>query len=348
MVQLVPTRLLLGGPMETLGRLQAELAVRQKELASGEKADGGLVHGADQRRAISLRGVLGDIESHVRANGAISARLAAVQSSLGNVAESAANFIRDAIAARGAPNGRAMTGAAAGAQLQDLSRLMGTRVGGFAVFAGQNLDAKPLVDFTGDDGAAARAAIDGAFSSHFGFPPSDPAAGALTPVALTAFLDGPFALLFDEASFAAAWSGAGVQPMQAELSPGVTGAAGSSANQQGMRDMAKALAAFSHFSGSQVSDAAFDALGDRALQTLGGARDALTGHQAAIGQAEERVRLANDRLSDLELVTSRALVSMSAADPTETAARINTLLTGIEASYAMTARLQRLSLVNVL
>jgi flagellar hook-associated protein 3 FlgL len=226
--------------------------------------------------------------------------------------------------------------------------LMGTSVGGFPVFAGQNLDEQPLMDFAGADGAPARSAIDAAFNTHFGFLPGDPAASTLLPADIEAFHDGPFAALFDQTGFSANWSGAGTAAMQAELSPGVAGMAGSSANQPGIRAMAQALAAFAHFSGSALNDATFTALGDRAVATMGRARDAITAQQASVGLAQERVAQANQRLGDLELVTSRALISMTEADPTETAARINTLLTGIEASYAMTARLQRLSLVNVL
>jgi flagellar hook-associated protein 3 FlgL len=93
---------------------------------------------------------------------------------------------------------------------------------------------------------------------------------------------------------------------------------------------------------------AFKGLIDASLNSSGIARRGLTAAQANLGLAEERVSDARARLGEMETVFSRSLNDLEATDPFDVAARINTLLTGIEATYAMTARLQRLSLVNFL
>ncbi|MGL4405085.1 MAG: flagellin, partial [Notoacmeibacter sp.] len=92
----------------------------------------------------------------------------------------------------------------------------------------------------------------------------------------------------------------------------------------------------------------YKGLVDSALGSTRIANEGLTSAQASLGLSQERVSNATDRLGDMETVFSRSLNDLEATDSFEVAARINTLLTGIEASYAMTARLQRLSLINFL
>ncbi len=347
-MQLLPTRLVNAGPIEALGRMQADLALRQKELSTGRKADAGLEAGSEIRRNIALNSSLNEIEAFQRQNGTVSARLGGAQLALGSIAEAAANFLSNGIPAREAQNARFLMGQAAGNALTDMNRLLNTKVGGFPVFGGQNLDANPMKDFNSAEGAPAKAAIDAAFQNQFGFLPDNAQAANLNAADLKTFFDGPFSALFDGPNWGTLWSNASPSAMKAEISPGVTAETSSTSHSQGLRDLAKGYVALSYFSDKTVSDPAFKGLIDASLGSTSVARSGLTYEQAKLGLAEERISTANTRLGDMETVFSRSLNDLEATDPFDVAARINTLLTGIEASYAMTARLQRLSLINFL
>jgi flagellar hook-associated protein 3 FlgL len=347
-MQILPTRLINAGPMEGLARLQSELALRQKELSTGRKADVGLDAGSEIRRNISLKSSLSEIEAFQSLNGVVAARLGGAQSALGSIAKAAGDFLSDGIPARDAPNARFLMGQSASTALADMNRSLNTQIGGFPVFGGQSLDTTPMKDFSGAEGAPARAAIDAAFQGQFGFLPNDAQAANLSAADMKAFFDGGFSALYDGTNWETLWSNASASPMRAEISPGVAAETSATTHLQGIKDLAKGYIALSYFKDTAVTDVAFKGLIDASLNSAGTARSGLTSAQANLGLAEERISNANARLGEMETVFSRSLSDLEATDPFDVAARINTLLTGIEATYAMTARLQRLSLVNFL
>ena len=347
-MQILPTRLVNAGPMEGIARLQAELALRQKELSTGRKADVGLEAGSEIRRNISLKSSIAGIESFQRQNGVIASRLGGAQSALTSIASAAANFVSNAIPARDAPNARLLMGQAATTGLADFTRNLNTEIGGFPVFGGQNLSNPPMKDFTSAEGAPAKAAIETAFQGQFGFPPNDPLSTNLSAADLKLFFDGPLSALFQSANWGTLWSNAGSTPMQGEIAPGVLAETNATTHQQGIRDLAKAYVALTYFKDMPVTDVAYKGLIDASLNSAGSARSGITDAQVNLGLAQERVSNATARLGEMETVFSRSLNDLEATDPFDVAQRINTLLTGIESSYAMTARLQRLSLVNFL
>ena len=347
-MQLLPTRLVNSGPMEGLARLQTELALRQKELSTGRKVDVGLEAGSEIRRNFSLKSSIAEIESLQRQNGVAASRLGGAQSALGAIAEATDKFVSDGIAARDAPNARRLMGQAASNSLADMNLLLNTRIGGFPVFGGQSLDANPMKAFDSIEGAPAKDAINAAFQSAFGFLPDDSQAATLNAADMKAFFEGPFVELFDGLNWETLWSNASASPMRAEILPKVTAETGSTTHLQSLKNLTAGYVALAYFEDKPVTDAAFKGLIDSSLGLTSAARGELTSAQANLGLAEARVSDANTRLGEMETVFSRSLNDLEATDPFDVAARINTLLTGIEASYAMTARLQRLSLVNFL
>jgi flagellar hook-associated protein 3 FlgL len=133
-----------------------------------------------------------------------------------------------------------------------------------------------------------------------------------------------------------------------EIAPGRLSEAGSSANQPGFAKLMQAYGAAAAFSGSALNDGARGALADAARDTVSAARGTIGAAQSRLGFAEERVADASSGLGDMQAVLARAKADGEAVDMFETASRINTLTAALEASYAMTARLQRLSLVSYL
>ena len=70
--------------------------------------------------------------------------------------------------------------------------------------------------------------------------------------------------------------------------------------------------------------------------------------RTSVGIASERVQNATDRASLQKDVFTSDLQELEAVDPYEVSARINELTLQLETSYALTGRLQRLSLLNFL
>ena len=72
----------------------------------------------------------------------------------------------------------------------------------------------------------------------------------------------------------------------------------------------------------------------------------LTRSIARLGIVEERVSDANARMEFQRNILQQELSSLTDVDPYETAFKLNQLLTSLESSYAATARIQSLSLLN--
>ncbi len=62
--------------------------------------------------------------------------------------------------------------------------------------------------------------------------------------------------------------------------------------------------------------------------------------------AQERIKSANDRIDIQVTLIQQHVTDLEGVDPYEATANVNALLTQIETAYALTARLQNLSLID--
>ena len=70
--------------------------------------------------------------------------------------------------------------------------------------------------------------------------------------------------------------------------------------------------------------------------------------QSRLGTAQERVKSANDRMSiQIDIMTNHISL-LEGVDPYEASTRVSALMTQVETAYAMTARIQNLSLLKYL
>ncbi|HET7412807.1 MAG TPA: flagellin, partial [Pararhizobium sp.] len=75
---------------------------------------------------------------------------------------------------------------------------------------------------------------------------------------------------------------------------------------------------------------------------------AIDGDRSQLGVAQARVKKANTALKNQTDIINTQIAGLTSVDKTEAITRVNTLMTQIEASYNLTARIQQLSLVNYL
>ena len=91
-----------------------------------------------------------------------------------------------------------------------------------------------------------------------------------------------------------------------------------------------------------------EALVERALDLGGEAIVSIADLQSQTGVVEQRVSAANDRMKMQADLFERSIIETEGVDPYEAASRVKELLSHIETSYALTARIQQLSLLRFL
>lgn len=328
-------------------KIQSELSTMQEQLASGRSVEGGLAQGREAGFATALHQRRGYLETIIVNNGVLSARLGMAQQELNGLVESAHDVIRQLPGMASSDQGAAVGQALGQKALAGLIDGMSTTFNGEYIFGGDNVGMPPLKPYVATPvPSASKSSVDAAFQTAFGFPISDPAVANITQTQMEAFIDGAFSSLFESPSWEANWSNASTDHAIRSIGPDSTINVRSSANSDGVRMVAKGAVLLTELSSDKLSSAAFDVVINRAMQVFANSAAGIGDEQAAIGFVEGRVSDASDRLTWQSNTIEKHLVELERVDPAELATRISSLLTQIEATYSVTARISRLSLLN--
>lgn len=134
----------------------------------------------------------------------------------------------------------------------------------------------------------------------------------MSTASLSEATGGPFSALYEASAWAGTWSGAADQNVRSRISP-------------------REKSVF-----------------DTAIRLSSEAVAGINGMRSGLGVAQERVSMASQRMSIQIDILAKDVGTLENVDPTEVSVRISALMTQIETSYALTARLPQLSLVNYL
>ncbi len=93
---------------------------------------------------------------------------------------------------------------------------------------------------------------------------------------------------------------------------------------------------------------AFGVVVDAAVKIAGEAIQDIVKVQAKLGTAAARVESANDKMSAQLDIMNTQIENLELVDPFEASTRVTTLLTQLETAYSLTARVQRLTILNYL
>ncbi len=74
----------------------------------------------------------------------------------------------------------------------------------------------------------------------------------------------------------------------------------------------------------------------------------VTNVQARLGVAQNRVSDASERMSIQRDILTRQVTGLENVDPYEAATRVNALMSQVEVSYSLTARIRQMSLLRYL
>jgi flagellar hook-associated protein 3 FlgL len=218
-------------------------------------------------------------------------------------------------------------------------------VSGVHLFGGTNQSDVPLPDYEGNSGAAQ---VTSSFSNTFGFPLGDPATATLTSAQLSSWLDGDFAAQFAPASWEASFSNAESTPMSVRVGKQHRIELPTTANHAAIRQVYAALVSVAELSSGALNAEAFKTVVDHAAAELSSAVQGLGDMQAELGVSQKALTDAKENLKMRKNWLTQAIQTSEQVDPYEAATRVNGLMNQLEASYSVTGRISRLSLLNYL
>lgn len=328
-------------------RMQVDLVKAQKEMDTGRVADTGLALGSRASQSVTFARDLERLNTIIDSNSLVASRLTSTSDSLGQLADVAQSLLSTLTTATSGGVANSITEESGKTTLLSLTSILNTSVNGEYLFAGTNTDIKPMDDFT-TPGSPARAALDAAFVARFGFSQDDPAAAGITGAEMDDFITNDLEPQFFGAGWETNWSSASDQPIVSRIALSETTESSVSANNDGVRKLAMAASlAYSLISDTTSQDAKA-AIVARALSLVGESIGDLAQTQSQTGLIQQRVSDASDRMAKQTDLFERHILDLEGVDPYEAANRVNDLMSHIETSFALTARIQQLSLLNFL
>ncbi|AZO51154.1 MAG: flagellar hook-associated family protein [Mesorhizobium sp.] len=328
-------------------RMQSDLVKATKESTTGKVADVGLALGGRTTQAVTFQRDLDRLNGIIDSNALVAARLTSTQDALGQLSDVAQNFLSALTSAVSGDSSTSITQQAGASALQQMTGILNTSVNGEYLFAGTNTDVKPVDDFTAA-GSPAKAAFDASFVAYFGFTQSDPAAANITAAQMDDFITTSIEPQFLGSGWQGTWSNATDEQITSRIALNETTQTSVSANEDGIRKLAMAAAMVANLFSGNISDAAKNTVVSRAQTLVGEAIGGIVQVRSEVGLTQKRVSDASDRMKTQVDLFEKHIIDLEGVDPAEAATRVADLTQHIETSFALTARLQQLSLLNYL
>jgi flagellar hook-associated protein 3 FlgL len=325
----------------------------EKEVSTGRHADAFKALGARSIEALNSRAMYERTEGRIESNTLLQNRLDLMATSLGNVREAAQEVLTMAITNTDSSS----------ADPQFLKQMAKDAYDSIAAFMNGNYNGKAF--FAGVDSDASAMNSWGEADAVTGLSPADvmdaitggtitSAADAATKLAeVNAAFNGTPAVAdhaYEESFFngTALMNGATPNPrLTAQIDEGFEIEYGVQANDPGIRELMRGLAMMASADPAEITDPdAYDAWVGAAAGALGAGVNAVLAAEARTGSMQKLVEDANDRLNAKREVLTVHISSLETVDPYEAATRLTTAQTQLQASYAVTARLQQLSFLN--
>ncbi len=326
-------------------KLQASFTAAQSELSTGRVSDVVRSLGHKVGNLASLETRLGVIDTVISSNGNLKGRLESVELAVGGIQKAASDFRTNLVGARGGviPHGD-MAGHAKGF-LETVKLFGNTTYAGRHVLSGSNGDQPAIGNFLGV-GSDARAALSESFTNTFGVSPRDAASGAIPEAAMKAWLDTEFPKLFEADNWASMWATASGSPVEARIGEREIATLPAAVSDPALRKVVMASVLMLEFGEGRLGGGAFSQVLATAESSLDEGIQGLIGFEAENGSLMSRLDSASEALNLQKAIYSTEVSDIAEVDPAEVSLRIETLRARLEASYATTARLSKLSLVN--
>ena len=294
---------------------------------------------------VSLARDVSRLNGIVDSNALVSSRLSSTQSILSQMTERAETLRSTLSAAASGSVERGVVQADGAAMLGLLTSTLNTSINGQYLFAGINTDVKPVADFS-DPASANKVAFDTAFQAYFGFTQTDAAAATITSTQMDDFLTNVVEPQFLGAGWDTNWSSATDEAIVSRIALNETTETSVSANITGIRKLAMVAAITSELMQGPLNTGAMTALSERALTLVNEGIAEVTAQQTMTGVTQQRVTSASERIETQVNLFEQTISDLESVDPYEAATRVSALTSQIETAYALTSRIQQLSLLN--
>ncbi len=336
----------------TIRQAQNELIKAQQEVTTGIYADIGAEIGGATSTVVDLTRDSLRLQSIKSTNAIATQRLEASQEALDQMASAADEMNEALIALSGTSNTSNLETAIQTItnSLDTFTSMANTSLGGEYLFSGINTDVQPIQEYT--DTSAAKLAFDAEFLAYFGFTQSDPQTASIAATgaapSMDDFITNVVEPMYSGADWTSDWSSATDEVMTSRISQSETVDTSASANDKAMRYLALAAVVAKELLTLDLSDASRTVVTNKAIEYTGVATTGLNSVRTKLGLSENRIEKANESLQVQIDIIDTTLTSKIEVDAYEASTRVNNLLSLVEASYTLTAKIQALSLVNYL
>jgi len=326
-------------------QLQGKMPQLQEEVVTGKHSDSGLVLGAESRKLQSFKSDIDHAQSLIDTNSQIQTRLTMTQDSMDYLNELSSGLINAVGIVMGEKTQYSTAQQTAASTIAEMTSVLNTQVNGIFIFGGQNTDQQPIADYETGGG---KAAFDAAFQAYFGFAKDDPLATGITAAQIEDFMNNDVMDLYMGAGWAANVSSASDEALQSRISAGVSADTSVSANEDGFRRMMMASVVAAELFDSNLNAESLLSVSDFVISNMGSANGAITDIQGKVGLVESRIDRASETLGSQKSLLESFAAELEAVDPYEVSIELNSLMTQLEASYQITARIQKMSLMDYL
>ncbi|WP_019996943.1 flagellar hook-associated family protein [Aureimonas ureilytica] len=334
----------------TIQRVQTQLADAQKELNTGRHADVGMTLGYVTGSAVTYHTQESSLKSMLETNKLTNNRFSLMANALGAVRDGADDYSKALLngSATGTGVSALMTSATQG--LQQIFGAINTTDGRAYVFSGTHSDTAPVKS----DTTALTDDIKAKFLSALGI--SD--VSQATADQVTAYFgDDGYAIPpsttkhsfkndFETSWQTVASAAGGVSTVNISKSEAIETSV--SANQAAFKNSVAAYAMVSALGVDKMGDDARKQLTMAAQSKLKAGQDGIVKLQADIGVRQNRITAANDILTKQIDLVGDAYGRLEDVDSTEASLQVNQLMTQLNVSFAVTGKLQGLSILNYL
>lgn len=371
-VNFISTYNLLNGPRKAARDLQTEIGRLNKEIIEGRHADVGLVLGEKTGYAALMYQEISYLASLTASNGLTTGRLDITQATLTDMREAADKFMSTLVGLPSNSQGAETLRNDAKRNLQSLVANLNSAFGGERLFSGIKTDTIAVK-------AGGEAAVEAGFDTFFAafttywqalgntdpptyqdigeqefrlfLYPTDPDNVPDNPAAFKALATALWPGVnhdaqFNDTNWAANWSSASDTNLHTQISKTETIDTSVNANAAPFRTLAKAYTMLASLPSDALNENAFKEAVSYAMAQFGEALNGLTIMQADLGSAQTRIKTTNEGFKVREALLKQNLATIEGVDPYEAKVMSDALELQLNLSYSLTARLQRLSLLN--
>ncbi|MBO9428638.1 flagellin [Sulfitobacter sp. R18_1] len=339
----------------TVERTRSQLELIGKELATGLKADVAKELGMRSSQSIALRNSMDRTEQFIQSNKLTANKFELIADSTNTFQDKAQNFLNLAVSNQESqtPTVKAIQQEAV-ATMDALLSYMNTSFNGEFVFSGVDSD-KITMNAWGETNPSTGYSPEGVMAGIVGAGPTSSGDAATKISEIDSIFDNTntvnpgrnFEGTFFNGTTLLDGGGNPNPRKEAVVTESQNIKYGIQANDEQFREIFKGLAMLASTDVSEIDDPqAYQSWMREAVGSIASGISGINESQARLGKQQEYLDDEITRQEDKKSIYNNRIVSLEYADPYEAATKLQSLQTQLDATYATTARLSKLSFLN--